>query len=106
MNGKNLIDVKNLVVDVITPSGLIRPVRNISFSVKENEILGIIGESGSGKSMTIKSIMRLHNERKTEIGGSILFDGEEILSMSKKRLNDMRGKDISMIFQDPMVSLN
>lgn len=106
MVDKNFLEVKKLVVDVITPAGIIRPVRNVDLSIKKNEILGIVGESGSGKSMTIKSILRLHNPRKIDVGGEILYKGQDILKLSSKDMNELRGRDISMIFQDPMVSLN
>lgn len=106
MAEKNILDVKNLIVDIITPSGIIHPVKNVNLVVAKKEILGIIGESGSGKSVTIKSVMRLHNEKKIDIKGDVLFEGKNILNCSEKEMKNIRGSEISMIFQDPMVSLN
>lgn len=88
-------------------SGLVYAVRDITLDIRKGEILGIVGESGCGKSMTAKSILRLHDEKKIEYGGQILLDGNrDILKMSKRELRAMRGRDISMIFQDPITTLN
>ncbi|MCD7738908.1 MAG: ABC transporter ATP-binding protein, partial [Lachnospiraceae bacterium] len=81
-------------------------VNDISFSLEEGEILGIVGESGSGKSMTALAAMGLLSRDAHVTGGSILFEGREILSMSEEELSLIRGNDISMIFQEPMTSLN
>ena len=106
-NNENLISIHNLKVELMSTSGLVYAVRNINLDIKKGEILGVVGESGCGKSMTAKSILRLHDEKKMEYGGEIIFDGEkDILKMSQKELRAMRGKEISMIFQDPITTLN
>lgn len=102
----NLLEIKDLTVDLISVRGLVKAVRKVGISVEENQIRGIVGESGCGKSMTIKSIMRLHDKHRADIGGQILFKDKDILQMSTEELMNLRGKQISMIFQDPMVSLN
>jgi oligopeptide transport system ATP-binding protein len=91
-----------------TYAGEVQAVRGISFDVREEEVLAIVGESGCGKSITAKSIMRLIPEPPGEIkpGSRILFNGESILEYSEKRLGKFRGNDCSIIFQDPMASLN
>lgn len=106
MSDNKILQIKDLVVEVITPSGIIQPVRHLDLDVGKKEIVGIVGESGSGKSMTIKSIMRLHNERKVSIDGSIVYDGKELLALKEKEMLQYRGNEIAMIFQDPMISLN
>lgn len=106
MEESNLLNVKNLVVDVITPSGIIRPVRNVNINIKKKEIIGIVGESGSGKSMTVKSVLRIHNERKIDVKGNVYFEGQNLLELKEKEMRKIRGNEIAMIFQDPMVSLN
>ncbi len=103
---ENVLDINNLCVEIITPSGIIYPVRGVNLNVKKKQILGIIGESGSGKSVTIKSIMKLHNPKRVEVKGSIVFEGNEITEYSEREMQDVRGNEISIIFQDPMVSLN
>ena len=107
MNEKTLISIKGLKVELMSMYGLIYAVRNINLDIQNGVIHGIVGESGCGKSMTAKTIMRLHDESKTEYSGSIMLDGNcDILKMSQKELQMMRGKDVSMIFQDPMTALN
>lgn len=106
MSDNNILKIKDLVVEVITPGGIIQPVRHLDLEIGKKEIFGIVGESGSGKSMTIKSIMRLHNERKVSIDGSIVFDGKELSALKEKEMRQYRGNEIAMIFQDPMISLN
>lgn len=103
---KNVLSIKNLVVEIMSVRGLVKAVRGVSLHVEENEILGIVGESGCGKSMTIKTIMRLHDETKMAYEGSVNYEGKEILQMNKKELQQLRGGEISMIFQDPMVSFD
>ena len=106
-DSENIISIKNLKVELMSISGLVYAVRDITLDIKKSEILGIVGESGCGKSMTAKSILRLHDEKKMEYSGQIILDGEkDILKMSKKELREMRGRDISMIFQDPITTLN
>ena len=103
---KDLLDIEDLHVNIMTARGIIHAVRGLDLKIKENEIHGIVGESGCGKSVTIKSAMRLHDEEKTEYVGKIRFENEDILSFNKKQLRDYRGRDVSMIFQDPMTSLD
>lgn len=104
---KEILKIKNLHVSLMTVGGIVYAVQGVDMDIREGEIHGIVGESGCGKSMTIKSIMRLHDEKRTEYEGEIYFDGSaDIMQMNKKALRDLRGRDISMIFQDPMVSLN
>ncbi|MGQ9427397.1 ABC transporter ATP-binding protein [Gilvimarinus sp. F26214L] len=101
----SLLEVNNLSVDFTTLDGVVSAVNDLSFSIEPGEALGIVGESGSGKSQTILSIMGLlaSNGRAR---GEILFKGQDLLTLSNKALNDIRGKQIAMIFQDPMTSLN
>lgn len=101
----SLLEVKNLNVEFNTLDGVVSAVNNLSFSVDKGEALGIVGESGSGKSQTILSIMGLlaSNGRAT---GEILFKGKNLLTTPDKEMNRIRGKQIAMIFQDPMTSLN
>lgn len=106
MRSKNLLEIKDLHVNLMTVGGIIYAVQGVNLEVREGEIHGIVGESGCGKSMTIKSVMRLHDEKKTEYQGEILFQGEDILQKTPKEMQRIRGKEAAMIFQDPMVSLN
>ena len=105
---KKILEVKDLNISFHTYAGEVKAVRGISFDLKKGETLALVGESGCGKTVTAKAILRLLKEPPAEIkkGSQIIFDGEDVLSMSKKRLGQLRGKDISMIFQDPMTSLN
>jgi oligopeptide/dipeptide ABC transporter ATP-binding protein len=105
--GKPILDVRDLKTYFITSHSVVKAVDGVSFNVDENETLGIVGESGCGKTATCLSILRLVPEPTGRIvGGKILFDGEDILTMSDKQVQKLRGRKISMILQDPMVSLN
>ena len=101
----DLLTTSNLCVEFSSRGEKIQAVKNLSFSVKKDQSLGIVGESGSGKSQTVLSIMGLleSNGRAT---GSVVFDNKEILGVSTKNLNQIRGRNIGMVFQDPMSSLN
>jgi oligopeptide transport system ATP-binding protein len=101
-----ILEVKNLHTSFFTHMGEVQAVRGISFDVEKNDILGIVGESGSGKSVTSLSIMGLVDQPGKITEGSILFDGRELVNLSHHELSEIRGNDISMIFQDPMTSLN
>ena len=104
---EKLLEVKNLVFSFHTYGGTVKAVRDVSFDVRKGEILGIVGESGCGKSVTAQSILRLNPEPPGFFeGGEILFHGRDILKMTKKELKKIRGKEIGFIFQDPMTSLN
>ena len=103
----NVLEVENLVVELNTRAGVMRVLDDISFTLAPGETLGIVGESGCGKSMTALSIMRLVPNPPGEIvGGAIRCGGENLLELSETRMRNIRGKDISMIFQEPMTSLN
>jgi oligopeptide transport system ATP-binding protein len=107
MNGQSLLEVRDLRVSFSTYAGEVQAVRDVSFDLRRGETLAIVGESGSGKSVTAKSIMRLNPEANTMIkGGEILFEGQDILKLSEKRMQDIRGPKIAMVFQDPMTSLD
>ena len=103
---KKLLEVKDLKVSFFTPSGEVQAVGGISYDLKYGEVMGIVGESGSGKSVEAYSIMGLLQSPGKVVGGSILFEGENILDYSKKEMEDFRGKKTSMIFQNPMTCLN
>ena len=107
MNEKKLIEIKNLKTYFYTEAGTAKAVDNISFDIYKGEVLGIVGESGSGKSVTSLSINRLIPNPPGEIvSGEILYKGVNLLGLSYEKMRDYRGKDISMIFQEPMTSLN
>lgn len=103
-----LLEVKNLKVSYHTYAGEVQSVRGVSFEVNEGETLAIVGESGCGKTVTAKSLMRLIQTPPGEIkkGSEILFKGKDIVKMTEEQLRSYRGAEISMIFQDPMTSLN
>ncbi len=105
--GKRLLDVIDLKSYFITPYSTVKAVDGVSFHVDENETLGIVGESGCGKTVASLSILRLLPRPAGNIvGGQILFEGEDILKMTEKQVQKLRGRKISMILQDPMASLN
>jgi len=102
-----LLEVKDLQTHFFTREGVVRAVDGVSFQVEKGKTLGIVGESGCGKSVTALSIMRLLPEPPAKIvGGSVDFDGIDLVSLPEKSLEGVRGDEISMIFQDPMTSLN
>ena len=104
---EKIIEVKDLELSFHTFAGEVKAIRGVNFEVFKGETLAIVGESGSGKSVTTKSIMRLLPKESTEFkNGEILFGGQDLLKVSEKEMQKVRGKDISMIFQDPMTSLN
>src|ERR671915_60003 len=101
-----LLEVKDLRTHFRTDDGIVHAVDGVTFSVEEGKTLGIVGESGSGKSVTCLTVMGLHNRRTTMISGQALWKGEDLVTMSPRRLRDIRGNEIAMVFQDPMTSLN
>ena len=101
-----LLEVKQLQTHFYTRSGIAKAVEGVSFSLDEGETLGLVGESGCGKSVTSLSIMRLVDHPGKIVGGEVLFKGEDILDMDQDALHKLRGGQIAMIFQDPMTSLN
>ena len=104
---ENILDVDNLHVSFKTRNGAITAVKGVSFSLKKGETLAIVGESGSGKSVTAKSIMRLLPKHSAVIPqGEIKFEGRDLLDLPLKDMQKVRGSEISMVFQDPMTSLN
>src|SRR5689334_11819001 len=101
-----LLQVENLQTHFRTPDGVNRAVDGVSLSIKAGQTLAVVGESGCGKSVTAMSILRLIPEPPGKIAGRILFEGRDLLTLSPKEMRDIRGNEISMIFQEPMTSLN
>ena len=101
-----LLDVKDLHVSFDTPAGEVKAVSGISFQLERGKVLGIVGESGSGKSVTAYTILQLLEKKGTRISGSIRLDGQELVGAGEKVMKEIRGNRISIIFQDPMTSLN
>jgi peptide/nickel transport system ATP-binding protein len=101
-----LLEVNDLKTYFRTDDGIVKAVDGVSFEVEKGQTLGIVGESGSGKSVTCLTIMGLNAKRNTITSGTAAFRGEDLLKMNSRRLRDIRGNDIAMIFQDPMTSLN
>jgi len=104
---EKLLDVQHLRTHFYTRAGVVKAVEDVSFFIEEGETLGLVGESGCGKSVTSLSLLRLLESPPGKIvGGKVLFQGDDILEMSRDELNDLRGGKAAMIFQDPMTSLN
>ena len=103
---EQVIEVKNLVTEFKTPAGTLRAVNGVDFSVKRGHVLGIVGESGCGKSVTSLSLMGLLDKKKTVRTGEILFEGRDLLKLNEKEMRKIRGNEIAMIFQEPMTALN
>jgi peptide/nickel transport system ATP-binding protein len=101
-----LLEVRSLRTSFKTDDGIVKAVEDVTFSVDKGRTLGIVGESGSGKSVTMLTVMGLNPPRTTMVSGEAIFNGEDLLTMSSSRLREIRGSEISMIFQDPMTSLN
>jgi len=106
MEKTNLIEVKDLRVSFFTPAGEVKAVNGISYDLDYGEVMGIVGESGSGKSVEAYSIIGLLQSPGRVVGGSIIVDGENVLSYDEKRMREFRGNTVSMIFQNPMTCLN
>ena len=103
---EKLLEIKDEKLSFFTPAGEVKALNGVSFSMNEGEVLGIVGESGSSKSVTAYSIMGLTAYPGKLIGGTIYFNGHQIEKMSEKEMRKIRGNEVSIIFQDPMTSLN
>ena len=101
-----LLEVKDLHTSFYTPAGEVKAVNGVSFQLERGKVLGIVGESGSGKSVTAYSILQILGKSGKIVSGSIKFDGQELVGMGEAGMKKIRGNRISMIFQDPMTSLN
>ena len=106
MSETTLLQVKNLHTSFFTDAGEVQAVNGISFNLDRGKVLGIVGESGSGKSVTAYSLMRILTDPGRVTEGEVLFKGEDVLKYSEQKMHSFRGSRISMIFQDPMTSLN
>lgn len=102
----DILEINNLVVKFKTDDGKVEAVRNVSLNLKKGETLAIVGESGCGKSVLCKSIIKILPQNAYIEGGEVLLNGEDLTKVSQKYMNSIRGKDIAMIFQDPMTALN
>lgn len=105
-NVRTLVDIKNEHLSFFTPAGEVKALNDVSISLKEGEVLGIVGESGSGKSVTAYSLMGLTAHPGKLISGTLNFNGHDVGVMTEKEMRKIRGNEISIIFQDPMTSLN
>lgn len=103
---KKLLEINNLSTSFITKEGEVQAVRDVSFSIRKGEVLAILGESGSGKSVLCKSILHILPENGFIKSGNVIFDGKNLENLSQNSMDEVRGKDISMILQDPTTALN
>jgi len=107
---ESILTVRNLSTWFYLEEGVLKAVNDVSFELSKDEVLGIVGETGSGKSITVRSVMRLIHHPGKIVSGEIIYRGrgkeEDILKMSEDELTHIRGQEISMIFQDPLTSLN
>src|SRR5829696_5408133 len=101
-----LLEVKGLYVHFSTPDGVVKAVDGISYTVDQGRALGIVGESGSGKSVSSLTVMGLTRSDNARISGEILFEGVDLLTLDDESMRHLRGKDVAMIFQDPLSSLH
>jgi peptide/nickel transport system ATP-binding protein len=103
---ERLIEVKGLKVQFATEDGIVHAVDGVDFELSRGQVLGIVGESGSGKSVTAMTLLGLTRDRNTRFEGEVLYKGRNVLAMNEDELQEVRGNEMSMIFQDPMTSLN
>ena len=103
---ERLIEVKGLKVQFATEDGVVKAVDGVDFELQRGQVLGIVGESGSGKSVTAMTLLGLTRDKNTRFEGEVLYKGRDVLQMNEGELQDVRGNEMSMIFQDPMTSLN
>jgi peptide/nickel transport system ATP-binding protein len=103
---ERLLEVKDLKVQFATEDGVVRAVDGVDFELNRGQVLGIVGESGSGKSVTAMTLLGLTKARNTRFEGEVLYKGRNVLEMNEAHLEEVRGNEMSMIFQDPMTSLN
>ena len=106
MEENHILEVKDLHTSFFTPYGEVKSVRGVSFSLHKGEVMGIVGESGCGKSVTVRSVMGILSHPGKVVGGEVWFDGKNILECKEKEWRDIRGNKMAMIFQDPMTALN
>lgn len=106
MNGAALLDVADLMVDLLTATGIVYAVNGASFTVRRGEIHGLVGESGCGKSVSAKALMGLFDRKRSRVAGSVRLGDTELAGASERELRRVRGRRVSMIFQDPMSSLS
>ena len=102
----DMISLRELQVQFRAPGKVIHAVNGVNLQVGHGEVVALIGESGSGKSVTLRTIMRLHAERSTHISGALEVDGQDVLSLSPRALTALRGKTVAMIFQEPLLALD
>lgn len=101
-----ILDIKNLSITFTAGAKPVRAVDGVDLAIERGEVVALLGESGSGKSVTLRSILRLHNERRTKMQGEILVRGTDVLTMNARQLADLRGRTVSMIFQEPMLAMD
>lgn len=106
MEAKKLLQMQDLHISFFTPAGEVKAVNGVTYDLEEGKVLGIVGESGSGKSVSVNALMRILQYPGRVVGGHILFNGQDVEKLSIEEMRDLRGKEMSMIFQDPMTSLN
>src|SRR6266480_1635153 len=103
---ERLLEVDGLKVQFATEDGVVRAVDGVDFTLDRGKVLGIVGESGSGKSVTAMTLLGLTRDKNTIFEGEVRYKGQDVLKMNEGELQDVRGNEMSMIFQDPMSSLN
>ena len=103
--GEGLLQIRDLTIDFRTETGLVRAVDHVSFDIAEREIVGVVGESGSGKTLSLLAVIGLVQDPNAVRSGSIVYKGEELLGADPRRMHRIRGREIAMIFQDPMTAL-
>jgi ABC-type dipeptide/oligopeptide/nickel transport system ATPase component len=101
-----VLEVRDLSIDFLTPRGPVQALRRVGLTVPRHSTVGVVGESGSGKTTLISAAIRLLPDNAEIRGGEVLFEGQDVLRMSPRQLRDLRGRRISMVFQDPMTALN
>jgi peptide/nickel transport system ATP-binding protein len=106
VTGEPLLDVRDLKVSFRTEDGLVKAVDGVSFTISAGETLGIVGESGSGKSVTVMSVMRLIVDPNVQFEGQVIYKGRDLMTLGRREMQEVRGSEMAMIFQDPMTSLN
>ncbi|HLT97550.1 MAG TPA: ABC transporter ATP-binding protein, partial [Acidimicrobiia bacterium] len=107
VNTEPVLSVRDLTIEFVVPGGVIRAVDGVSYDLYPGDVLGVVGESGSGKSVGVMSMLGLLPSPPARIvGGSVIFEGQDLLKLNRRQLRKIRGKRIAMVFQDPMAALN